>query len=148
VEWHLLPPIWADLKKQPERVSREAVLAAFFAELAKTEPSLWHYSNQAMFDDIINHRFIPGDTFEPCHKGFSPLAFLPRMHADVQEENAAEDYYNEANVKTVAEVRKHCTKGPPPIPTNDAEQLRLNGMSQPSRNSSRDGVVSSSRGQT
>jgi hypothetical protein len=54
-ERHLLPPIWADLKKQPDRASREAVLSAFFAELAKTEPSLQHYSNQALFDDIINH---------------------------------------------------------------------------------------------
>jgi hypothetical protein len=48
------------------------------------------------------------------------------MHADVLEENAAEDYYNEANVKTVAEVWKHRTKEPPPIPTNNAELLRLN----------------------
>jgi hypothetical protein len=44
----------------------------------------------------------------------------------VHEENLTEAYYNEANVKTVAEVRKHRTKGPPPIPTNDADLLRLN----------------------
>jgi hypothetical protein len=125
-EKHLLPPIWANLKQQPDRASREAVLAAFFAELAKTEPSLRNFSNQALFDDIVNHRFLPGDSYETCHKGFSPLAFIPRTHADVHEENLTEAYYNEANVKTVAEVRKHRTKGPPPIPTNDADLLRLN----------------------
>jgi hypothetical protein len=54
--------------------------------------------------------------------------FLPQMHAEVLEENATKDYYNEANVKTVAKVRKHRTKGPPPIPTNNAELLRLNSQ--------------------
>jgi hypothetical protein len=125
-ERHLLPPIWADLKKQPDRASRETVLSAFFDDLAKEEPSLRHFNNQALFEDIINHRFTPGDSYETCHKGFSPLAFLPKTHAMVHEEALAEDYYNEANVKTVAEVHKHQMKGPPPIPNNDAELLRLN----------------------
>jgi hypothetical protein len=125
-EGHLLPPIWAELKKQPDRASRDAILLAFFAGLAHTEPSLRHFSNQVLFDDIINHRFLPGDTFETCHKGLSPLAFLPRTHADVHEENTAEDYYQEATVKTVADVSKHHTKGPPPIPSNDADLIRLN----------------------
>jgi hypothetical protein len=38
----------------------------------------------------------------------------------------AEEYYNEATVKTITDVRKHRTKGPPPIPKTDAELLRLN----------------------
>jgi hypothetical protein len=125
-ERHLLPPIWADLKKQPDRASRDAVLSAFFEDLAKDEPSLRHFNNQALFEDIINHRFQPGDTYDSCHKGFSPLAFLPKTHATIHEEMVAEDHYHEANVKTVAEVRKHRTKGPPPIPTTDADLLRLN----------------------
>jgi hypothetical protein len=54
------------------------------------------------------------------------LAFLPKTFSDIHEEQAAEDYYNEATVKTVMDVRKHRTKGPPPIPSNDAELLRLN----------------------
>jgi hypothetical protein len=118
---------WADLKKQQDHwASRNAVLSAFFEELAKEEPSLRHFSNQALFEDIINHRFTPGDTYDSYHKGFSPLAFLPKTHAAIHEEMVAEDHYHEANVKTVAEVRKHQTKGPPPIPTNDAKLLRLN----------------------
>lgn len=38
-----------------------------------------------------------------------------------------EEYYNKANIKTIVEVCKHQQmKGPLPIPTNDAELLRLN----------------------
>jgi hypothetical protein len=125
-ERHLLPAIWTDLKKQADRASREAVLAAFFAKLAEKEPSLRYFNNQALFEDIINHRFLPGDTYETCHKGLSPLAFLPKSFADIHDDKMAEDYYNEATVKTVTDVRKHRTKGPPPIPMNDAELLRLN----------------------
>jgi hypothetical protein len=51
---------------------------------------------------------------------------MSHMHAEVTEENATEDHYNEANIKMVTEVRKHYTKGPSPIPTNNAELLRLN----------------------
>jgi hypothetical protein len=125
-EQHLLPPIWANIKKQPDRASREAVLSAFFADLARLDPSLRLYSNQAFFDDIVNHRFVPGDDYDTCHKGFSPLAFMPRTHAEVTEDNANADHYAEANIKTVSDVKKHRTKGPPPIPNNDAELLRLN----------------------
>jgi hypothetical protein len=129
-ERHLLPPIWADLKKQLDRASRDTVMSTFFEDLAKDEPSLQHFSNQALFEDIINHRFQPGDTYDSCHKGFSPLAFLPKMHAAIHEEMVAEDHYHKANVKTVAEACKHCTtKGPPPIPTNVAKLLWLNTCS-------------------
>jgi hypothetical protein len=124
-ERHLLPTIWADMKKQPDKASRDTVLAAFFEKLAKQDPSLTNFSNTALVDDIINHRFLPGDSYETCHKGFSPLAFLPKTHADVHEETVAEEHYHEANTKTVMDVRKHRTRGPPPIPTNDAELLRL-----------------------
>jgi hypothetical protein len=97
-----------DLKKQPDQASWETVLAAFFAKLATKEPSLRHFNNQARFEDIISHHFTPGDTFETCHKGLSPLAFLPaKMFANIHEEKVAEDYYNEATVKTVTDVRKH-----------------------------------------
>jgi hypothetical protein len=68
---------------------------------------LHHFNNQALFEDIINHRFTPGDTFETCHKGLSPLAFLPKTFSDIHEEKVAEDYYNEATVKTVTDIRKH-----------------------------------------
>ena len=125
-ERHLLPTIWTDLKKQPDRASREAVLTAFFAKLADKEPSLHHFNNQVLFEEIINHRFLPGDTYETCHKGLSPLAFLPKTFVDIHEDKIVEDYYNEATVKTVTDVRKHRTKGPPPLPMNDAELLRLN----------------------
>jgi hypothetical protein len=76
-----------------------------------------HFSNQAFFDDIVNHRFTPGDTYDTCHKGFSPLAFLPCTHEEINAENKELDFYEEANVKTLGDVRKHRTKGPPPIPT-------------------------------
>jgi hypothetical protein len=125
-ERHLLPAIWTDLKKQPDRASREAVLSAFFAKLAEKEPSLRHFNNQALFEDIINHRFLPGDTYETCHKGLSPLAFLPKTFADMHDDKMVEEYYNEATVKTVTDACKHRTKGPPLIPMNDAELLRLN----------------------
>jgi hypothetical protein len=90
-ERHLLPAIWNDLKKQSDRASREAVLAAFFAKLAEREPSLRYFNNQALFEDIINHRFLPGDTYETCHKGLSPLAFLPKSFADIHEDKMAEE---------------------------------------------------------
>jgi hypothetical protein len=85
-ERHLLLPIWADLKKQADCASRKAVLAAFFAQLADKDPSLWFFSNQALADDILNHRFTPGDVYETCHKGLSPLAFLPRTFTDIHED--------------------------------------------------------------
>jgi hypothetical protein len=116
-----------ELKQQPDRASCETVLAAFFDEIADDmEPLLRNFSNQAFFDDVIGHRFTPGDTYDTCHKGFSPLAFLPRTHEEVSEENANQEHYNESNVKTVGDVRKHRTKGLPPIPASDAELLRLN----------------------
>ena len=37
-----------------------------------------------------------------------------------------EDHYNEATLRTVADVKKHRTKGPPPLPTTDDGLLRLN----------------------
>jgi hypothetical protein len=92
------------------------VMLAFFEDPAKEGQR----KNQALFKDIINHQFTLGDTYETCHKGFSPLAFLPKTHATDHEEALVEDYYNEANVKTVAEVHMHQTKGPLPIPNNDA----------------------------
>jgi hypothetical protein len=55
-----------------------------------------------------------------------PLGVLPKTHADVHEETVAEEHYQEANIKTVTDMRKHSTRGPPPIPNNDAELLRLN----------------------
>jgi hypothetical protein len=125
-EQHLLLPIWANIKKQPDRASREAVLSAFFADLARLDPSLQFYSNQAFFDDIVNHCFIPGDDYDTCHKGFSPLAFMQRTHAEVTEDNANADHYTEVSIRTVSDVKKHRTKGPPPIPNNVAELLRLN----------------------
>jgi hypothetical protein len=39
------------------------------------------------------------------------LAFLPKTHVDVHEETVAEEHYqDEANVKTVTDVRKHRTR--------------------------------------
>jgi hypothetical protein len=53
----------------------------------------------------MNNHSLPGDSFDTCQKGFSPaLAFLPCTHAEIHAESAAEDYYTEAMVKTVAEV--------------------------------------------
>jgi hypothetical protein len=124
---HLLPPVWADLKRQPDRASRETVLKAFFEEIATTEKSLRGFTNHALVDDIINHRFVPGDRYDTCHKGFSPLAMLPRTHSDMFDAATDEAHYNEAGGnKTLAEIKRHRTKGPPPIPSNDAEFIRLN----------------------
>lgn len=93
-ERHHLPSIWADLKKQePDHHSCEAVLAAFFENLVMKEPSLRHFSNQELFDDTINHRFTPGETYETCQKGFSPLAFLPKTFEDINYEKVEEEYY-------------------------------------------------------
>jgi hypothetical protein len=122
----LLPSIWTDLKKQPDRASRETVLAAFFDDIALKEKSLRHFKNHALIDDIINHRFDPGDTHDTCHKGFSPLAMLPRTHSDIFEEKTTEAIYNEGKHKTLTEIKRHRTKGPPAIPLNDAEFIRLN----------------------
>jgi hypothetical protein len=53
--------IWGDFKQQPDRASCEAALSAFFATLAKQDTSLTHFSNQALCDGIIHHRFFrPG----------------------------------------------------------------------------------------
>lgn len=99
-------------------------------KLMEKEPLLHHYHNQAFFDNIVNHWFTPGDMYEMCHKGLSPLAFLTRTFADMHEDKMEDDYYQEATVKTIRDVRKHHTKGPPPLPANDADQLHLNhGMS-------------------
>jgi hypothetical protein len=147
-EQHLMPTIWTDLKKQRDQASRETVLAAFFDDITdRTEPLLVQsFVNQAFFDDVINHRLTSGDTYDTCcHKGFSLLAFLPRSHKEIAEERTAAEnaHYQEANVKT---VRKHSTKGPPPIPASDAELLWLNTRDVAVFTAfSPNGVISSSR---
>jgi hypothetical protein len=119
---HLMPKIWTELKKQRDQASRETVLAAFFDTIAdKTEPLLRSFVNQAFFDDIINQTGSRRGT-----KGFSPLAFLLQKQEEIAKETAENEHYKEAMAKTVGDVRKHRTKGPPPIPASDAELLRLN----------------------
>jgi hypothetical protein len=66
---------------------------------------------------------MPGNNYETCHKGLSPLAFLPKTFVDIHNDKMAEEYYNKATIKTITDVRQHRTKGLPPIPMNDAELL-------------------------
>jgi hypothetical protein len=56
------------LKKQSDWASRDVVLSAFFEDLAKEEPSLRHFNNHALFEDIINHRFQPGTSMTAATK--------------------------------------------------------------------------------
>ena len=82
------------------------MLTAFFDEIAHTELSLKRFNNQALFDDLVNHRFAPGDDYDTCHKGLSPLAFLQRTHAASYADAVDEAHYNEATLRTVADVKK------------------------------------------
>jgi hypothetical protein len=83
--------------------------------------------DQAFFDDIINHRFTPGDTYNTCHQRFSLLAFLPKTHAGIHEEINGDEILPRGygTVKTVGDIGKHRTKGPLPTMRSATRMLRL-----------------------
>jgi hypothetical protein len=126
-EQDLLPDIWTELRQQTDQPSREVVLRTFFTSLSRRAPAFRHFRNNRLFDDITKYRFEPGRSIDTYHHGLSPLALTLRTFADIQTEEDDADYFAQASNKTVEAVRKHHSKGPPPLPTTFNEFLQLLG---------------------
>ena len=123
-EKHLLAPIWSELYKQPNKSTCEVTLQMSFDDLSTQVPSFWEFSNMTLFDNIINHKLAPGPTFETCHHGISILA-ISLWTFTVQEQERQEDTYFElVTNKTPDAIKKHMTKGPPPLPTTIGELVQ------------------------
>ena len=121
---HLLAPIWTELYKQPNKSTREVTLQTFFAELSAQVPSFREFSNTTLSDNIINHKLAPGPTYETCHHGISILAVSLRTFTIQELERQEETCFDLATNKTPDAIKKHMSKGPPPLPTTISELIQ------------------------
>ena len=123
-ERHLLTPIWSELYRQPNKLMREVTLQMFFEDLSAQVPSFHEFSNTTLSNNIINHKLMPGPTFETCHHGISSLVVSLRTFT-VQEQEQQEDMcFDLATNKTPDSIKKHITKGPLPLPTTISELIQ------------------------
>ena len=123
-ERHLLSPIWSELYKQPNKSTCKVTLQMFFNDLSTQVPSFWEFSNMTLSDNIINHKLVPGPTFETCHNGISTLA-ISLCTFTIQEQEQQEDtYFKLTTNKTPNAIKKHMIKGPPPLPTTISELVQ------------------------
>jgi hypothetical protein len=120
-----LPKIWQSLHQQTDQKGRDVALRRFFQQLGETCPDLEHFHSSQLFDHIINHKFIPGDSYDTCHHGLSILALSLRSFSIQEHEQREDEYFREASNKTQDSIRKHKTKGPPALPTSIGELLLL-----------------------
>ena len=96
----------------------------FFNDLSAQVPSFQEFSNTTLFDNIINHKLTPGPTFKTCHHSISILA-ISLWTFTVQEQERQEDTYFElVTNKTPDAIKKHMTKGCPPLPTTISELVQ------------------------
>ena len=116
-EQHLLAPIWNELYKQPNKLTQEVALQTFFEELSAQTPSFRKFSNTMLADNIVNHKLAPGPTFKTCHHGISILAVSLCTFTIQEQEQQEETCFKLATNKTLDAIKKHLSKGPPPLPT-------------------------------
>jgi hypothetical protein len=120
-----LPKIWQSLHQQADQKGRDVVLRRFFQQLGEHCPDLEHFHSSQLFEHIVQHKFIPGDSYDTCHHGLSILAVSLRSFTVQEHEQREDEYFREASNKTQDSIRKHKTKGPPALPTSIGELLLL-----------------------
>ena len=123
-EQHLLAPIWNELYKQPNKSTRDIACQTFFEELSTQTPSFRKFSNTTLADNIVNHKLAPGPTFETCHHGISILAVSLCTFTVQEQERQDEACFELATNKTPDAIKKHLSKGPPPLPTTISELIQ------------------------
>ena len=73
-------------------------------------------------DNIVNHKLAPGPTFKTCHHGISIL--VVSLCTFTVQECQEETCFYLATYKTPDAIKKHMTKGPPPLPTTISELIQ------------------------
>ena len=121
---HLLAPIWTELYKQPNKSTCEVTLQTFFAELSAQVLSFREFSNTMLSDNIVNHKLAPGPTYETCHHSISILAVSLCTFTIQELEHQEEICFDLVTNKTPDAIKKHMTKGPPPLPTTISELIQ------------------------
>ena len=84
-----------------------------------------HFHSSQLFEHIVQHKFIPGDSYDTCHHGLSILAMSLRSFSVQEQEQREEEFIREASNKTQDSICKHKTKGPLAIPTSIGDLLLL-----------------------
>ena len=120
-----LPKIWQSLHQQADQKGRDIILRQFFQQLGEHCPDLEHFHSSQLFKHIVQHKFIPGNSYDTCHHGLSILAISLRSFSVQEQEQREEEFFREATNKTQDSIRKHKTKGPPALPTLIGELLLL-----------------------
>ena len=113
-----LPKIWQSLHQQADQKGWDVVLHRFFQQLSEKCPDLEHFHSSQLFDHIINHKFIPGDSYDTCHHGLSILALSLHSISIQEQEQCKDEYFWEASNKTQDTIWKHKTKGLPTLPSH------------------------------
>ena len=75
-------------QKQPD-----VTLHRFFQKLGKKCSNLEQFYSSQLFNHIINHKFIPSDSFNTCHHGISILAVSLQSFTIQEHEQHEDDYY-------------------------------------------------------
>ena len=120
-----LPKIWQSLHQQADQKGQDIILRQFFQQLGETCPNLEHFHSSQLFKHIVQHKFIPGDSYNTCHHGVSILAISLHSFSVQEQEQCEEEFFHEASNKTQDSICKHKTKGLPAIPTLIGELLLL-----------------------
>ena len=84
-----------------------------------------HFHSSQLFEHIVQHMFIPGDSYKTCHHGLSILAISLHSFSVQEQEQHEDEFFCEASNKMQDSIRKHKTKGPPALPTSIGELLLL-----------------------
>jgi hypothetical protein len=100
------------------------VLKSFFQDLGQQVRAFRLFRNSKLFDDIMSHHFEPGAYYDTCHHGISLLAVSMRTFEAQERERQDDEDFDQATHKTPEAVRKHNSKGPPPLPSSIGDLLQ------------------------
>ena len=79
-----------------------------------------------MLNHIINHKFLPGESYDMCHHGLSILAVSLCSFMVQEHEQREDDIFQKAsNITPEDALQKHHTKGPPALPHSIGDLLQL-----------------------
>ena len=120
-----LPTIWQQLHQQSDQKGQDIIIRKFFQKLGKKCPNLEQFHSSTLFDHIINHKFLPRESYDMCHHGLSILA-ISLCSFTVQElKQCKDDIFQWASNITPDALWKHQTKGPPALPHSIGNLLQL-----------------------
>ena len=88
-----LPKIWQALHQQADQKGRDVVLHQFFQQLGEHCPDLEHFHSSQLFKHIIQHKFIPSDSYDTCHHGLSILAMSLHSFSVQEQEQCEEEFF-------------------------------------------------------